>query len=154
MKKLRLRQFIVAIIFLGVILGVTLLLTCKASAASPYVKDINQAQFKESVGDYYRGLSAFKSVSKKPVVIDLYATWCGPCKRLSPILDELATEYKGAVDFYKIDIDKNPQIASAFGVQSIPMVIFIPVNGEPQVMVGLAPKSEIQQKINTTFFSR
>lgn len=141
-------------LIIGIVFMLMALFTYSVSAASPYVKDIDQTQFKVAVGDYSQGLSAFKSVNKKPVVVDLYATWCGPCKRLSPILDELAAEYKGAVDFYKIDIDKNPQITSAFGVQSIPMIIFIPVNGKPEVMVGLAPKSEIEQKMKTTFFSR
>lgn len=141
-------------LIIGTVFMLMVLFTYSVSAASPYVKDIDQAQFKVAVGDYTKGLSAFKSVSKKPVVVDLYATWCGPCKRLSPILDELAAEYKGAVDFYKIDIDKNPQITSAFGVQSIPMVILIPVNGEPEVINGFRYKAVIKQKLESLFFNR
>ena len=103
------------------------------------VKEINQIQFKELVGDYSKGFTDFKCIAKKPVVLDIYATWCGPCRRLSPILEELATEYKGRVDVYKIDLDKNKELGNAFGVQSIPMVIFFPIDKKPQYIMGLNP---------------
>lgn len=136
----------------GILFMVSALFASCANAASPNMKEIDQAQFKTVIGDYSHGLSALKSVSKKPVVVDIYATWCGPCRRLSPILDELALEYKGKVEFYKIDLDKNRALGAAFGVQSIPMVIFIPVKGEPQVVMGLYPKSEYKKVIDYTFF--
>ena len=129
-----------------------LFMSC-ANATSPYVKEISQEQFTKAVGDYSKGLAGFKMVGKKPAVVDIYATWCGPCKRLSPILDELALEYKDKVDFYKIDLDKSRALGNAFGVQSIPMVIFFPVDGsEPQVVMGLYPKAELKQVIDYVFF--
>ena len=71
---------------------VSLLVSCANAKTPTEVKNITQAQFKTLVGDYSRGLNSLKQVNKKPVVVDIYATWCGPCKRLSPILNELATE--------------------------------------------------------------
>lgn len=132
---------------------VGMMLSC-ANANPPQVKEITQAQFKTLVGDYSKGVEGFKQINKKPVVIDIYATWCGPCKRLSPILDELATEYKGKVDFYKIDLDKNRDLGNAFGVQSIPYVIFIPAKGEPQAIMGLYPKEDLKEVIEYMFFRK
>ncbi len=132
------------------------LVSC-ANATTPktqHVKDINQEQFKTLVGEYTKGFEGFKMLANKPVVLDIYATWCGPCRRLSPILNELATEYNGKIDFYKIDLDKNKELGDAFGVQSIPMVIFFPVNSKPQYIMGLYPKKELIEVINYMFFSK
>lgn len=141
----------------NIIIGITLLITallmsCANATTPPLVKDITQVQFMSLVGDYSKGVEGFKQINKKPVVIDIYATWCGPCKRLSPILDELAKEYNGKVDFYKIDLDKNRDLGNAFGVQSIPYVIFIPVEDEPQAIMGLYPKEELKKVIDYMFF--
>ena len=122
-------------LFLFIVLVLSGLVLPCAKASTPktqQVKEINQEQFKSLVGAYNKGVDGFIMVAKKPVVLDIYATWCGPCRRLSPILNELATEYSGKVDFYKIDLDKNRELGEAFGVQSIPMVIFFPVKGKPQ----------------------
>lgn len=124
----------------------------QAIAQTSQVEIINQAQFKSLVGDYSMGFEGFKMIGNKPVVLDIYATWCGPCKRLSPILDELATEYKGMVDFYKIDLDKNRGLGDAFGVQSIPMIVFFPVKGKPQYIMGLYPKNELKEVVDYMFF--
>lgn len=78
----------------------------------------------------------------RPAVIDLYADWCGPCRRVAPILQELAKQYAGKVDFYKVNVDKEKELAAYFQVNSIPLVIFIPTKGEPQSLLGLAPKNE------------
>lgn len=123
-----------------------------ASATSPNVKEINQEQFKNLVGNYEGGFSNFKCIAKKPVVVDIYATWCGPCKKLTPILEELALEYKDRVDVYKIDLDKNRALGDAFGVQSIPMVIFLPLDSKPQYIMGLYPKKELKDVFEYMFF--
>ena len=122
-----------------------------ATTPSP-VKEITQEQFQKLVGDYTKGFDGFKMIGKKPVVLDIYAVWCGPCRRLSPILQELAAEYKGRVDVYKIDLDKNRALGDAFGVQSIPMVIFFPVKGKPQYIMGLYPKNELKDVVEYMFF--
>lgn len=133
---------------------VELLVSCANATNPPLVKEITQEQFKTIVGDYTKGIAGFKSINKQPVVVDIYASWCGPCKRLSPILDELSKEYAGKVEFYKIDLDKNRELGNAFGVQSIPLVIFFPVDGQPQSVMGLYPKSELKEVIDYMFFSK
>ena len=137
-----------------ILLSILMMFCGIAYAASPNVQEISQDQFKSMVGDYSKGFAGFKMVAKKPVVLDIYATWCGPCRRLSPILEELATEYKGRVDVYKIDLDKNRGLGDAFGVQSIPMVIFFPVDGKPQYIMGLYPKKELKDVFEYMFFKK
>ena len=90
------------------------------------------------------------AIAKGTCFIDFYATWCGPCKRLSPILEELASEYNGQINFYKIDVDKEQELAAVFGIQSIPMVLLIPKEGKPYVVQGLRPKAELKQAIDST----
>ena len=75
-----------------------------------------------------------------PCVIDFYATWCGPCKRVAPIMEELAKEYDGKIKIYKIDVDKEKQLASVFRVRSIPSVLFVPKKGKPQMQTGAMPR--------------
>ena len=74
-----------------------------------------------------------------PSVIDFYAVWCDPCKRLAPIMDEMAKKYDGKVKFYKVDVDKESKLASAFRIKSIPAVLFIPKHGKPRMQIGLLP---------------
>ena len=75
-----------------------------------------------------------------PCVIDFYADWCGPCKRVAPIMDELAKEFDGKLKVYKINVDKEKQLASVFRVRSIPSVLFVPKTGKPQMQTGALPK--------------
>ena len=89
----------------------------------------------------------WKYLGDKPAIIDFNATWCGPCRRIAPILDELAQEYDGQIVIYKVDVDKCPDIAEAFGIQSIPAVLYIPVDGEPQMTIGSRSKTQFQQEI-------
>jgi thioredoxin len=88
-----------------------------------------------------------KYLGDKPAIIDFNATWCGPCRRIAPILDELAQEYKGQIVIYKVDVDKCPDVAEAFGIQSIPAVLYIPVDSEPQMTIGSRSKTQFQQEI-------
>lgn len=82
----------------------------------------------------------WKFLGDKPAMIDFYADWCQPCKMVGPIVDELATEYEGKVDVYKLDTETQNEIASTFGIQSIPSILFIPLEGKPQMSVGAIPK--------------
>lgn len=86
-------------------------------------------------------------MSSKPMVIDFFATWCGPCKQLEPILEEVEKNHKGDVIFKRIDVDKETSLAQEFGVQSIPMLMFVTPKGEYQTIVGLQPASVIETKI-------
>ena len=93
---------------------------------------INSADWQEKVLD-----------SDKPVLIDFFATWCGPCKMMAPVMDEVAAEQAGQVDVYKIDIDENPDIAQKYGIMSIPTFIVFK-NGEPAAQtLGARPKEQI-----------
>jgi thioredoxin len=100
------------------------------------VKVINQEEF----------LALFSNDNvAKPTVFDFNATWCGPCRQLAPILEKLAEEYEGKVDFYSIDVDQNKELAKAIGIQSIPYVLFFsPENDDPEEMIGLYPEDQIR----------
>ena len=84
----------------------------------------------------------------KPVIVDFYADWCGPCRSIAPILEELANEYSGRVDIYKVDTDVEVELAQSFGITSIPSLMFIPMEGEPTMLRGALSKSEFVKKID------
>ncbi|MFO7731973.1 MAG: thioredoxin [Spirochaetia bacterium] len=83
-----------------------------------------------------------------PAVIDFYADWCGPCKMVAPIVEELSEEYEGKVNFYKIDTEDQQELAAAFGIQSIPSILFIPLEGKPQMAAGALPKETFKQVLD------
>ena len=83
-----------------------------------------------------------KYLGSKPAIVDFYASWCGPCRAISPILDELAAEYGDKIVIYKVDVDASPEIAKAFGIRSIPAVLFIPLKGESKMTVGGRSKDD------------
>ena len=108
------------------------------------VKYITTNDFKIQVFDYmvesdwcYKG--------DMPCVIDFYTTWCGPCKRLAPIMEELSQTYCDQVRFYKVDTERERELASLFNITSIPQVLYIPMNGKPQILVGLYPQEQIEE---------
>ena len=88
----------------------------------------------------YENNKEWKFQGEIPAVIDFYADWCGPCKMVAPIIEELSEEYEGKVNFYKIDTEAEQELAAAFGIQSIPSLLFIPVDGKPQMAAGALPK--------------
>ncbi len=83
-----------------------------------------------------------------PCIIDFYADWCGPCKMVEPILEELAEEYRGKLNIYRVDVDAEQELAGAFGIRSIPSMLFVSLNGKPQMAVGALPKEELEKAIN------
>mgnify|MGYP001116142014 CR=1 FL=1 len=85
---------------------------------------------------------------KKLVFVDCYTTWCGPCKAIAPVLEKLAAEYKGKIVVYKIDTDKEPELSAAFGIRSIPTLLFIPAKGTPQVAQGALPEEALRKTID------
>ncbi len=90
----------------------------------------------------------WKFEGTRPCIIDFYADWCGPCKMVAPILEELATEYSGKIDIYKIDTEAEQELAGAFGIRSIPSMLFVPMNEQPQMSVGALPKDSLKQAIS------
>ena len=127
-------------------------ISTKAADKTDNVKTLTQAQFAELVFDYTEPASEYAFLGKRPAIIDFYAVWCGPCRKLSPIVSELANDYAGKIDFYKVDVDSAEQLSKALGISSIPMLLFVPVEGKPQSIVGLYPKPEIIEAINYMFF--
>jgi len=87
-------------------------------------------------------------MGSKPMVVDFYATWCGPCKQLVPILEEIERNHKGEVIFERIDVDQKPDLAQEFGIDAIPMLMFITPTGEYQTLVGLQSPEVIEEKIS------
>lgn len=110
------------------------------------VHAINQVQFADQIADWQA--SEWTLVSPRPVVVDFYADWCGPCRRLAPILRDIAQHYHGEVDFYRINVDENPDIAAAFEVRSIPMLLIWPLDGDPKTLVGLYSMQDYIRIIN------
>jgi len=88
----------------------------------------------------YEVSKVWKFEGNKPCIIDFYADWCGPCKMVAPVLEELAKEYEGKLDVYKIDTEKETELASVFGIRSIPSLLFVPKDGQPQMAMGALPK--------------
>lgn len=84
-----------------------------------------------------------------PCLIDFYADWCGPCKRIAPVLEELAEEFKGKAYIYKVNTEKEPELSSMFGIQSIPTLLFVPMDGKPQLAAGALPKPQLIEAIKS-----
>ena len=108
---------------------------------------ITTEQFKERIFDYKNEKDwVFKG--NKPCVIDFYTTWCGPCKRLAPIMEEMSQKYCDQVVFYKADTERERELAYVFNINSIPQVLYIPMEGKPLLLKGLYPKEEIVRIID------
>ncbi len=112
------------------------------------VVHLTKADFLAKVYNYEKNPSEWKYEGDKPAIIDFYATWCGPCKMIAPILEELAKEYDGQIVIYKIDTEKEQELAAAFGIRSIPTLLFIPKTGDPQVAQGALPKATLKKAID------
>ncbi len=108
---------------------------------------LNKADFLNKVANYETSPSEWKFLGERPAIIDFYATWCGPCKMLSPVLEELAAEYAGKIDIYKINVEEEEELAGVFGVRSVPTLLFIPMEGAPQMAQGTLPKNVLQEAI-------
>jgi len=87
----------------------------------------------------------WKYKGDKPSIIDFYADWCGPCKMVAPILEELSDEYDGKVDIYKVDTEAEQELAAAFGIRSIPSMLFVPSDNKPQMSQGALPKHQLEE---------
>lgn len=108
---------------------------------------LNKADFLNKVANYETSPSEWKFLGERPAIIDFYATWCGPCKMLSPVLEELAAEYAGKIDIYKINVEEEEKLAGVFGVRSVPTLLFVPMEGAPQMAQGALPKNVLQEAI-------
>lgn len=116
--------------------------------------ELTADEFKKRIADYETHPNEWVYLGERPAVIDFYATWCGPCKMTAPIFADMANTFAGKVDFYKIDIDQQPELAGLFGVTSIPSLLFIPKEGKPSMSVGAMERRQmhaaIQELLNVT----
>ncbi|MDR2010666.1 MAG: thioredoxin [Bacteroidales bacterium] len=106
--------------------------------------------FKEKIFDFENEKEwLFKG--ERPVIIDFYADWCGPCRMVAPVIDELSEEYKDEIDIYKVDTEDQKELAAMFGIKSIPSILFIPMDEQPKMATGAMPKENFRQAISEIF---
>lgn len=125
----------------------------KKDNAPKAVRELNADSFSELV--YNVGSEDLVYLGDKPAIVDFTASWCGPCQRIAPILEELAKEYEGQIVIYKVDVDKERGLAQAFNVSSIPAVLYIPgTGGEPVMTVGARGKEKFKEEIQTLLLQK
>ena len=111
------------------------------------MEHLNKETFLEKVFNFETN-EEWKYEGNLPCLIDFYADWCGPCKMVAPILEELSKEYDGKINIYKVDTEVEQELAAAFGIRSIPSMLFCPMDGKPQMAMGALPKQALKDAIN------
>lgn len=117
------------------------------------VIQMNNDLYLKNVADY-NNTKEWKFKGDKPVVIDFYADWCGPCKMVAPLMKELAKEYENEIIIYKVNVDNESELATALGIKNLPTILFIPKKGDPQVIVGSADKSTFKRAIDQVLLGK
>ncbi len=115
---------------------------------------LTKAEFISKVANYEADPSEWKYLGDKPCIIDFYASWCGPCKTIAPILEDLAKEYDGQIYIYKVNTEEEQELAGAFGIRSIPTILFCPMVGAPQMAQGAMPKESFKQAITEVLLKK
>ncbi|HIZ27246.1 MAG TPA: thioredoxin [Candidatus Barnesiella merdipullorum] len=149
------------LMILAVSLVVLLLTACETKAVNNDKKEnkmktieLTKADFLTKVMDYENNPKEWKYLGDKPAIIDFYASWCGPCKMVAPILEELAEEYDGQIYIYKVNTEEEQELAALFGIRSIPSILFIPMEGQPQMAMGAMPKSSFKEAIDSVLLKK
>lgn len=145
------RIYTITSVLCALILGTTTFINAEAQTKKG-VTTLSSQDFKTKVYDISQ--KDPKYLGSKPAIVDFYASWCGPCRAISPILDELAAEYGDKIVIYKVDVDASPEIAQAFGIRSIPAVLFIPLKGESTMTVGGRSKDDFKKQIDKMLLGR
>ncbi len=145
--------------FIILIAGLTLILSeCKADNPSGglnaevnpvagSVRALTADSFRKNIFDYDLN-KEWKYEGQRPAIIDFYADWCPPCRQLSPLVEEIAREYSGKIDVYKVDTDKEKILAQNLGITNLPTLLFIPADGDPQITMGALPRESLVKAIN------
>jgi len=110
-------------------------------------EQLTKETFLTKVFDYEKNKD-WKFNGELPAIIDFWAPWCGPCRMVGPVLEELSEEYKGKINIYKVNTDEEQELGSVFGIRSIPSILFVPIEGQPKMAVGALPKESIKQAID------
>ncbi|MDR1645127.1 MAG: thioredoxin [Tannerellaceae bacterium] len=126
----------------------------ESAAGKGDVVVLNKADFLTKVFNYEKNADQWVYEGDRPCIVDFYADWCGPCKKVSPILKELAALYKDDIVIYKVDVDIESELAETFGIRSIPTLLFIPKDGEPQIAQGALPREELVKQIDNYLLGR
>lgn len=109
--------------------------------------NLTKGGFLKRVADYENNFQEWKFLGDKPALIDFYASWCGPCKALSPVLEDLAEEFKGRIDVYKVNVDDERELASLFRIRTVPTLMFVPMKGNPHMTAGAPTKGQLRKTI-------
>jgi thioredoxin len=120
--------------------------TAVAKSSKPEL--LTAATFKEKIMDYEKNPNMWVFAGDKPAIVDFYADWCRPCRMIAPIMEELAVEYEGKINIYKVDTEAQRELASTFGITSLPTVMFIPMSGNPSAQRGALSKEAYKQIID------
>ncbi len=143
-------------VFLSLIISAMFFVTCKSentgtsgtkNAEPAAVVQLTNDGFKKMIYNYDLS-KEWKYEGNKPAIIDFYADWCGPCRQLSPIVEEIAKEYSGKIVVYRVNTDKEKDLAQNMGITGLPTLLFIPVEGTPRMSMGLIPKESLVKAIN------
>lgn len=120
------------------------------------VQELTLDQFQQRIYNLSdaNAASELKYLGEKPAIVDFYASWCGPCKALAPVLEELAAEYGDSIYIYKINTEEEQELAAAFGIRSIPTLLFIPKDGKPQMAQGALPKASLKEAIDKVLLNK
>ena len=137
-----------------VALSAAIMITSCGNAGARNAGDSSQGKKTKAVVElnklvYDMNVEGVEYLGTLPAIVDFTATWCGPCQRIAPVLDELAAEYDGQIVIYKVDIDKERELAKAFNISSIPAVLYIPLDGEPVITIGSRGKEKFKKEIDT-----
>ncbi|MBO7083944.1 MAG: thioredoxin [Bacteroidales bacterium] len=126
--------------------GVNLLAQDKTT--EPKVQHLTYKEFIDKIWDLEKSPKEFIFKGETPAIVDFYADWCGPCRKVGPIMEKLAKDYDGRLSVYKINVDKEKELSAIFQVRSIPTVIFIPMQGQPMMQVGAMSESEYRKVVD------
>jgi thioredoxin len=110
------------------------------------MEHLTKQTFQEKVFDFEKS-KEWSFAGEIPCIVDFYADWCGPCKMVAPVLEDLSKEFAGKINIYKVDTDKEQELASVFGIRSIPSILFVPKDGKPQMAMGAMPREAFVQAI-------
>ncbi|MDR1403715.1 MAG: thioredoxin family protein [Tannerellaceae bacterium] len=116
------------------------------------ITQLTKLEFIEKVADYEANPGEWKYKGEKPCIVDFYADWCGPSRMIAPILDQLAEEYAGKINIYKVNIDEEEELTSDFGIHNIPSLLFCPLDKRPKMARGNMSKSDFKKAIDETLF--
>lgn len=110
--------------------------------------NLTKTEFEKKIASLENSSDNWNYLGSRPAVIDFYAEWCGPCKMLAPVLDDVAEEYKDKIDVYKVNVEDEEELAAKFGIRGVPSILFIPMKGIPRMTQGALPKKSLDEIIN------